>query len=451
MSDRSAAALARLALADDLASATEALTEVLRHDPPLALWAVCRAKQDGARPRDAKSLAAWLVPRVVHVLNEPGATGVPPVPIEQQPTEYVHHVEQAVARAELAAALAAEDAAARPEEVYLAGLLAEPSVWPRIAEEDLPKDAPLPAADWLGQQPAPATARWVSEAIALLAEEPADDARREQVARSRRLGAAAADWIESIPDVSVPLAELIVRLGRLATLETRFRDALEAEKLEAMAEFAAGAGHEINNPLAVIAGRAQLLLQEEANPERRRALALMNTQAKRVYEMIADMMLFARPPAPHFEQVELVALVDRIVEDLGPRTAEQAVSLHRTGGDGPSSIVIDADPAQLNVAIRAMCRNALEAIGHDGRIEIELGQTHQQATVRVRDDGPGIQDDARRHLFDPYYSQRQAGRGLGLGLCKCWRIVVTNHGGRIDVESRPGQQTVFTITLPKRQ
>ena len=70
--------------------------------------------------------------------------------------------------------------------------------------------------------------------------------------------------------------------------------------------------------------------------------------------------------------------------------------------------------------------------------------------IRVTDDGPGITPEERRHIFDPFYSARQAGRGLGLGLSKCWRIV-TNHGGRIEVESRPGQGTTFVITLPGHQ
>src|SRR5664279_4055523 len=95
-------------------------------------------------------------------------------------------------------------------------------------------------------------------------------------------------------------------LARLRELEANFAQALEREKLEAMAEFAAGAGHEINNPLTVIAGRAQLLLRGETDPERRHALALMNAQAMRVYEMIADMMLFARPPRPELQPVEVV-------------------------------------------------------------------------------------------------------------------------------------------------
>jgi signal transduction histidine kinase len=70
--------------------------------------------------------------------------------------------------------------------------------------------------------------------------------------------------------------------------------------------------------------------------------------------------------------------------------------------------------------------------------------------IRVSDDGPGITPDERRRIFDPFFSARQAGRGLGMGLPKCWRIV-TNHGGRIGVESERGRGAVFTIALPRRQ
>ena len=66
--------------------------------------------------------------------------------------------------------------------------------------------------------------------------------------------------------------------------------------------------------------------------------------------------------------------------------------------------------------------------------------------IRISDDGPGITPEERRHIFDPFYSARQAGRGLGLGLSKAWRII-TNHGGRIEVESQPGHGATFLITL----
>ena len=236
------------------------------------------------------------------------------------------------------------------------------------------------------------------------------------------------------------------KLARLMQLESDFQRTLEVEKLEAMAEFAAGAGHEINNPLTVISGRAQLLLREETDPERKHALALISAQAMRVYEMIADMMLFARPPRPERQSVELIKLIDDLIADFLPRCDRQQTLLCRTCEPGPN--LIEADPAQLNVALRAMCQNSLEALGSGGHIEIAIERIGNDVRIRITDDGPGIKPEERRHLFDPYYSARQAGRGLGLGLSKAWRII-TNHGGRIDVESEPGHGATFTITLPR--
>lgn len=237
------------------------------------------------------------------------------------------------------------------------------------------------------------------------------------------------------------------KLVRLAELESQFQRALEAEKLEAMAEFAAGAGHEINNPLTVISGRAQLLLRDESDPERRHALALISTQAMRVYEMIADMMLFARPPRPELQQVELIGLLDGVVAGLSARCASQDTRIRRSGNAGP--IVVEADPVQLEVALGAICQNSLESLQRGGQIEVEIEREDEGPGVRIRicDDGPGLKPEERRHAFDPFYSARQAGRGLGLGLSKAWRIV-TNHGGRIDLESEPGHGAIVTILLP---
>jgi len=138
-----------------------------------------------------------------------------------------------------------------------------------------------------------------------------------------------------------------------------------------IADFAAGAGHEMNNPLAVISGRAQLLLRDEHDVERRHALALIRTQALRVHEMIADLMLFARPPAIKPEPVDLSALarsrlaevaeeyVERNVvvesESVAPlggealRRSAASVTLVRGFADG---VRLDADPIQLAVASR---------------------------------------------------------------------------------------------------
>ncbi len=238
----------------------------------------------------------------------------------------------------------------------------------------------------------------------------------------------------------------MANLARLSVLERTLRATVEAEKLAALAEFAAGAGHEINNPLAVIAGRAQLLLRDEADPERRRDLALMNAQAMRVNEMIADLRLFATPPELERTALDLTALVARLISEMQPLAAAQKTTLCLV--EGACAVRLEADPVQLTVALRSLCQNALEGLGSGGRVEVAVNLDGDKASIAVADDGPGISADERLHIFEPFYSARQAGRGLGMGLAKCWRIV-SEHGGRIEVASRGGVGAVFTIRLPR--
>jgi signal transduction histidine kinase len=259
-------------------------------------------------------------------------------------------------------------------------------------------------------------------------------------------------WLDpSDATAGATLREVVAGFGRLAELKTQFAVALEREKLAALAEFAGGAGHEINNPLAVIAGRAQLLLPGERDPQRRRELAVIGAQAMRIHEMIADLMLFARPPLMNKAACDLGELVEESLTPFREVTRQREIQLvyHR-----PSEpVVVPADAVQLLVALSALVRNSLEALVDSGRIEVSLDwmtgpNADRCAEIVVRDNGPGVSDDVRRHLFDPYYSGRPAGRGLGLGLSKCWRIV-TAHSGVVDFDSEPGRGATFRLRLPE--
>jgi signal transduction histidine kinase len=223
------------------------------------------------------------------------------------------------------------------------------------------------------------------------------------------------------------------------------RDSLEAEKMVALAEFAAGAGHEINNPLTVIVGRSQLLMRSETDPERRRDLAVIVAQAMRITEMIADLRLFAACPELDRQPLEVSSLVCGVVESLRCAAEDQETTL--VCDPAAAELHITGDPIQLTVAIRALCQNALETLGTGGRMEVTVVSAAGEARISVSDDGPGILPEQRGHIFEPFYSARQAGRGVGMGLSKCWRIV-TEHAGRIEVESRPGCGAVFTICVP---
>jgi signal transduction histidine kinase len=227
--------------------------------------------------------------------------------------------------------------------------------------------------------------------------------------------------------------------------DAEFQSALQREKLAAIRELAYGLSHEINNPLANIATRAQTLLKDETDPERRRMLATINTQAFRAHEMVADLMLFAKPPALALQKVDAVELSATVVRELAGEAKEQCTSLVSTGITWP--LLISADPVQLSVALRAVVLNSLQALRAGGRVDVSVETVGNQAIFRVSDNGPGLSEQAKRHMFDPFFSGREAGRGLGLGLSKCWRIVEL-HRGQIDVESELDKGAMISLRLP---
>ena len=269
--------------------------------------------------------------------------------------------------------------------------------------------------------------------------------------------------------ISRRLPQLAEKVRQVELLQAEMAHRVEQLKLEALKNFAYGAGHELNNPLANIATRAQTLLKEETNPERRRRLAAINAQAFRAHEMIADLMLFARPPKLAPRNVKPRELIGVVLDKLSEDATGRGTALVQTTADSAAHCEISVDPVQLSVALREIVVNALQAVGAGGRVEVEVRfadrlpdsktpaanalrlavNPPEQIQIIVTDTGPGIPPDVRPHLFDPFYSGREAGRGLGFGLCKAWRIV-TDHGGRIDVASEPGKGATFIISLPTK-
>jgi signal transduction histidine kinase len=177
-------------------------------------------------------------------------------------------------------------------------------------------------------------------------------------------------------------------------------------------------------------------------------LATIGGQAYRIRDMIGDVMLFARPPEPRPERLDLRAACEEVVARFIPDAAETESALVLEPGP---EVPVHADPVQLRVVISALVRNALEAVGNQGRIIVSAAVAseaeHRWGVLRVVDNGKGLSEADREHLFDPFYSGRQAGRGLGFGLPKAWRIVEM-HGGRIEVDSPEGGGVTFTVHWP---
>ncbi|MCH2115183.1 MAG: HAMP domain-containing histidine kinase [Pirellulales bacterium] len=228
-------------------------------------------------------------------------------------------------------------------------------------------------------------------------------------------------------------------------MQDDLRTQLEQEKLDAMKELAYGASHEINNPLANIAARAQTLLRDEQQQERRSALQAIHSQAMRAHEMISDLMLFARPPKLDIQAFDLAELLRELAKSFALQAEQHRIACQWRVPE--TQLIIQGDRQQLAVAISALCSNAIEAIGFDGTVDVAIRLEPQQVWLDVADSGPGISATVRKHLFDPFFSGREAGRGLGFGLSKSWRIV-TDHGGTITVRSEPEEGTIVSLRLP---
>jgi signal transduction histidine kinase len=245
------------------------------------------------------------------------------------------------------------------------------------------------------------------------------------------------------------LPALVKKLLDCEQQQADFERRLAREKLDAMKELAYGASHEINNPLANIAARAQTLLDDEQDPQRRQKLIAIHRQAMRAHEMISDLMLFARPPKLTVAPVSLPELIHKVVGGLSALAEERSVQLDCVAS--AMSGEISGDETQLGVALHAVVKNAIEAIDEGGRVSIAIRQSDiaggPWAEIIISDDGPGVSAEVRRHMFDPFFSGREAGRGLGFGLSKCWRIV-TDHGGQVVVHCPAGGGAEVSILLP---
>jgi signal transduction histidine kinase len=439
------------------------LIGLLSVEPPLALWAVCRAGLFSTQaPGGLADVAAWLAE---HCLDHAIWSNPSPEQVVVQDRELQEHWAALAAEACLTARCAARLAGESETGLsYLCGLLHNASGWLASCAPSLAtKDLPVWLADWLdqiaGADPRESVTGWVVRARQWIAgagqtEAPDDGGDPIEQDMLSDVQAVRQRWLDPSDTAGRLLPRLICRLSRLDRLERKYSAELEREKLEALKELAYGASHEINNPLANISTRAQTLMREETDPERRRKLAVINAQAFRAHEMISDMMLFARPPMLERSEVDLTAMADRVIAELRVEAESQGTTLVRVTAD--AAVVVSADANHLAVALKALCTNSLEALGQGGNVQVSVQPATSEpertaagswVEIRVSDDGPGISPQVRRHLFDPYFSGREAGRGLGLGLSKCWSIV-SQHGGRIGVLSEQGRGTTFTITLP---
>ncbi len=251
----------------------------------------------------------------------------------------------------------------------------------------------------------------------------------------------------SDPLVLQALQEAAHRVLQGAVLAGRFDELLRDKCRAWLYDFAYGLSHELNNPLASIATRAGVLANTSADPEVRRQCAALVEHAMRGRELLEDMMAVARPPTIRPGPVDLVEMIRSAVEQARQWVARAgaAVEVRLESADAVRG---RGDRGALIEAVWCLIRNAVEAVGGDsGRVEVRLGKRSDTAVIEILDDGPGVGAAERERVWNPYYSGREAGRGLGLGLAKVQRIMA-QHGGTADLENRPQGGCRAVLVLP---
>lgn len=241
-------------------------------------------------------------------------------------------------------------------------------------------------------------------------------------------------------------------------------DRLHALKLSSLAELAAGAGHEINNPLAVISGQAQYALKQvhqaemelvedthalavlgELRGKIERSLTTISGQVQRIHHVLTDLMQFARPGTPRRQAVSLRELLSDVVKSLQSLADGRKVRL--VFAEPPAGWQVNVDAGQVRSALTGLLRNAVEAAPPEGWAGMRAEARGAAVGIVVEDSGPGPTALALEHMFDPFFSGRSAGRGRGLGLSTAWRLA-KQHGGEVRFEGMSQGVTRFVMTLP---
>ena len=241
---------------------------------------------------------------------------------------------------------------------------------------------------------------------------------------------------------------------QLADANRRLQSAQEeiqrSKTIITVGEMAAGAAHEMNNPLAVISGRSQLLAQQLTDPRQKHAASLIAEQAHRLSEIITELMDFAKPVPPQREETELAEIVERALHEAKLLTDPADRALEVTLADVPT---VNVDPRQVTAALIEVISNALQATDPaHGHVTLHAAYDAYSGRVvmTVNDNGSGMDEETLKRAFDPFFSSKPAGRRRGMGLAKALRWIESS-GGSIRLESREGKGTRSIILLPASQ
>ncbi|MBX3732213.1 MAG: PAS domain-containing protein [Verrucomicrobiae bacterium] len=253
-----------------------------------------------------------------------------------------------------------------------------------------------------------------------------------------------------------PEAGVVLVLHDATEHRHRTREAVEAERGHALTLMAASVAHEIGNPLNALHIHLQLMEREVrklsgAGPSAERVadrlqefLDVAKGEVGRLDYILTDFLQAMRPSTPQFRDGRVNDVVQQTMALLGPELANRGLEVVTRLGRGLPEVRMD--PAQIKQALLNLVKNSMQAMTRGGTLTLATGGTSEDVWIAVTDTGAGIAADQLGRLFEPFYTTKE--RGSGLGLMTVQRIL-RDHGGRIDVESAAGRGSTFKLRLPR--
>ena len=228
---------------------------------------------------------------------------------------------------------------------------------------------------------------------------------------------------------------------RREELKKAQEELIQANKYKVIGELAAGIAHEIRNPLGSIQGSLEILRKDyKVEDSKYEFLNILLKEVARLNKVITDFLNYARPALPNLIETDINQLIRETVLILSSQAAKKGVGL-KTELD-KNLPRIKADPSQLKQAFINLILNSLEAIEGNGQVLISTLQDKSKVMVKFRDTGKGMSEETKGKIFTPFFSTKENGAGLGLGIVE---RIVQNHKGEIKVESYLGKGTTFTL------
>jgi two-component system sensor histidine kinase PilS (NtrC family) len=229
-------------------------------------------------------------------------------------------------------------------------------------------------------------------------------------------------------------------LSPLKEMEARMR---QADRLAAVGRMAANIAHEIRNPLASITGAIEVLVRDaDAGGARERLAQIVTRESERLDHIIRDLLEYARPAPLALQPMDLADTLDDVLLLIEHRPLPEQVKVVRAYAP---PLPVLADTQQVRQVMWNLCLNAVEAMRDSGELRVGARRHEDRVKVWVSDTGPGIQAEHLAHIFEPFFSTKAGGSGIGLALV---HRIVQDHGGDVDVRTGPGEGTTFTIHLP---